>query len=82
MATKRSASTLRNNLLNERDYSSRVYLGLTGGIMLVGFVRDVAHDVVILELSEPNGEGGFHGEGREVTVALQHVVTLERMQDD
>ena len=79
---KRAATTLRNNLLNERDYSARVYLGLVGGIMLCGFVREVAHDVVILELSEPDGEGGYNGEGREVTVALQHVITLERMQDD
>ena len=72
--------SIRNNLLHERKHGDRVYLGLVGGVMIGGFVRHLGNDMVVVELSEPDGQGGYTGgPDRMVTVALQHIVTLERI---
>lgn len=71
--------TLWNILNHERKQGERVYLGLVGGIMMAGFIRFIGKDMVVLELGDPDGQGGFVDEGRFVTVAISHLLTVERV---
>ena len=68
---------MKDRLMVARDDGGRVFIGLAG-VMLAGFVEEVGRDVVTIGLSEPDGMGGYTGEGRRVSVGVAHIMTVER----